>query len=411
MELPRIAVVGMGGFARTHHQYVQNVEKAGLGRQVAQVAIAADQTAYADELKVLQEQGVGVFTSLREMLAQAREEIDVVCIPTGIPLHRPMAIAALEAGCNVLVEKPAAGSIQDVDAMLAVEARSKGLCAVGYQHAYSPDYLRVKELVCSGKLGRIRDVRAFGCWPRDPSYYGRNGWAGKLAVGDTWILDSPHNNALSHAVNIMCIMASAQEGKALQPLAVQAELYRANDIESADTVAMRAETDEGVNLFFAVSHCTEETVHPIFVVRGDKGEVELDYHGGAQVRFADGETEEWESADTGPLVLENVVRTIAGQSDLLCPLALTRAQTLCVCGTFESSPIRPLPQNVQRKEEGGRIAVEGMTEWVIKAWKEAALFSELGVEWARAGRRIEMDGYTYFPTFRPLVGQETTGGN
>jgi predicted dehydrogenase len=409
MGIPRIAVVGMGGFARTHHQYVQSVEEAGLGRQVAQVAIAADQAAYADELKELEGRGVHVFASLREMLAQARAEVEVVCIPTGIPLHRPMAIAALEADCNVLVEKPAAGSIQDVDAMLAVEAKSKGFCAVGYQHAYSPDYLRVKELVCSGKLGRIKEVRAFGCWPRDPSYYGRNGWAGQLAVGDTWVLDSPHNNALAHAVNIMCIMASAQEGKALRPLAVQAELYRANAIESADTVALRAETDEGVNLFFAVSHCTEETVHPIFVVRGDKGEVELDYFGGAQVRYTDGETEEWKSADAGPLVLENVVKAIAGQGDLLCPLALTRAQTLCVCGTFESSPIHPLPQELQRVEEGGRIAVEGMTALVMKAWQEAALFSELGVEWARAGRRITMDDYAYFPTFRPAVGLPMAG--
>ncbi len=404
MELPRIAVVGMGGFARTHHQYVQSVEKLGLGQHVAQVAIAADQAAFAEELKGLAGRGIGIFTSLREMLAKAREKIDVVCIPTGIPLHRPMAIAALEAGCNVLVEKPAAGSIQDVDAMLAVEAKSKGFCAVGYQHAYSPDYLRVKELVCSGALGRIKQVRAFGCWPRDPSYYGRNGWAGKLAVGDTWVLDSPHNNALAHAVNIMCIMASAERGKALQPLAVQAELYRANSIESADTVVLRAETDEGVNVFFAVSHCTEETVHPIFVVSGDKGEVELDYHGGAKVRFANGTSEEWHSADAEPQVLHNVVKTIAGKSALLCPLELTRAQTLCVCGTFESSPIRPLPQKLQRVEQDGRIAVEGMTEWVLQAWREAALFAELGVEWARAGERIEMDGYAYFPTFRPSIG-------
>lgn len=404
MELPRIAVVGMGGFARTHHQYVQSVEQQGLGRHVAQVAIAADQQAFADELKAFTGRGIGVYASLREMLAKARTEIDVVCIPTGIPLHRPMAIAVLEAGCNVLVEKPAAGSIQDVDAMLAVEAKSDGFCAVGYQHAYSPDYLRVKELVCSGALGRVKQVRAFGCWPRDPSYYGRNGWAGKLAVGDTWVLDSPHNNALAHAVNIMCIMGSAERGKALQPLAIQAELYRANAIESADTVALRAETDEGVDVFFAVSHCSEETVHPIFVVSGEKGEVELDYHGGAKVRYTDGQTEEWHSADTGPQVLQNVVKTIAGTSELLCPLELTRAQTLCVCGTFESSPIRPLPRELERIEEGGRIAVEGMTQWVMDAWRGAALFSELGVEWASSGERIELEGYRYFPTFRRSIG-------
>ena len=78
----------------------------------------------------MKRRGVRIFTSLREMLAQAREELDLVCIPTGIPLHRPMAIAALEADCNVLVEKPSAGCIQDVDAMLAHRGVARGMAAV-----------------------------------------------------------------------------------------------------------------------------------------------------------------------------------------------------------------------------------------------------------------------------------------
>ncbi len=410
MTRPKIGLVGMGGFARTHKKYIQAVEEAGLGLQVAQVAIPADQEAFAGELDDLRGRGVRIFSSLREMLALAREEIDVVCIPTGIPLHRPMAIAALEADCNVLVEKPSAGSIQDVDAMIAAETRSRGVCAVGYQHAYSPDYLRVKEFVCSGKLGRVHAIRSFGCWPRDPVYYNRNAWAGTLAVGDTWVLDGPHNNALAHAINIMCIMGSAQPGKALQPTAVQAELYRANDIETADTVALRAETDEGVDVFFAVSHCTEENVNPIFVVRGELGEIELDYHGSARVRLNDGTELEWPSADVGPQVLQNVVEHVAGRADLCCPLTLTRAQTLCACGSFESAPIRSLPTSLCRTEGEGRVVCDGMSALVQQAWREGKLFSELGVEWARPGQRIDMSGYAFFPTFRRDVGAELTAG-
>ena len=156
MSTPKIGLVGMGGFARAHKQYIKAVQEAGIGVQAAQVAIASDQNLFAKDIVELKRRGVRIFTSLREMLAQAREELDLVCIPTGIPLHRPMAIAALEADCNVLVEKPSAGCIQDVDAMLAAEERSRGFCAVGYQHVYSPDFLRVKEFVCSGQLGRIR---------------------------------------------------------------------------------------------------------------------------------------------------------------------------------------------------------------------------------------------------------------
>ncbi len=404
MTVPRMAVVGMGGFARTYHGDIKRVEQAGLGRQVAQVAILIDQRNFADELASMQRRGVRVFTSLRQMLAAMRTEIDVVCLPTGIPLHRPMTIAALEAGCNVLVEKPAAGSIQDVDAMLAAEARSPGFCAVGYQHVYSPDYRRIKEWVCSGKLGRVRQIRAFGCWPRDPAYYERNAWAGKLAVGDTWVLDAPHNNALAHAVNTMCLMASAEEGKALQPIMVQAELYRANAIESADTVCMRVQTDEEVEVFFAVSHCAEKKVDPVYIVSGEKGEIELKYNGDMTVRWADGGQEHYAATADERLVFTNVLATIAGEAELLCPLELTRSQTLCTCGTFESAPIRDIPEALQKVEEGGRIAVDGMTDLIVRAWQEAALFSELDVAWASGGQKIDMDSYAYFPVFRPAVG-------
>ena len=113
----RIAIVGMGGFARTYLRDIEQVE--GLGRHVAQVAIEADQRNFSTEVQALADKGVRVFASLRQMLAACRNEIDLLCIPTGIPLHRVMTVAGLEADCHVLVEKPAPGSIQDVDAMLA----------------------------------------------------------------------------------------------------------------------------------------------------------------------------------------------------------------------------------------------------------------------------------------------------
>ena len=407
MSEPRIAVVGMGGFARTHHQYVKRVEEAGLGCHVAQVAIPTDQETFAAELETLREQGVEIFASLREMLAVARKRIDLVCIPTGIPLHRPMAVAALEAGCHVLVEKPAAGSIQDLDAMVAAAERADRLCAVGFQHMYQPEYRQVKEWVCQGRLGKIRQIRSFGCWPRDPQYYGRNGWAGRLAVGDTWVLDGPHNNALGHAVNVMCFLGSGDPDGALHPLSMQAELYRVNQIESADTVAFRTRTAEGTEVFFAMSHCTEENVNPLFVLIGDKGRLELTYEGDIRAVWEDGNREELAAvAKERAGVLEDVVRVVAGDQDkLACPLALTRSQVLCTCGTFESSAIHEIPESLRTVDaESGAVVVPGMDEYVQRAFAEGALFSELGIDWARPGEIVDLEGYDYFPTYRRQVG-------
>ncbi|MEW6755888.1 MAG: Gfo/Idh/MocA family oxidoreductase [Candidatus Latescibacterota bacterium] len=408
MEVPRIAVVGLGGFAQSHLRYVEAVERAGLGRHVAQVAIPADQEAFAARVAELVQRGIAVYPSLRVLLAEARDQVDVLCIPTGIPLHRAMTVAALEAGCHCLVEKPAAGAIQDVDAMLAAVERAGRLCAVGYQHVYQPEMQRVKEWICQGRLGRVQEARGFGCWPRAPQYYGRNGWAGRLAVGDTWVLDSPHNNALAHAVNLLCWMACDQPHASLEPVAVQAELYRANAIESADTAVLRVRTREGAVVFFAVSHCTEENVNPLFAITGEKGRLEVSYEGHVRARWSDG-TQEEVRAQTAERqgVLEDVVLTVSGvREHLACPLRVTRAQTLCICGSFESSAVHELPAGLRTVDPGsGAVVVRGMSQVVQRAFEEGALFSELGVEWARAGNPVSLEGYTYFPTFRRRVGE------
>lgn len=83
------------------------------------------------------------------------------------------------------------------------------------------------------------------------------------------------------------------------------------------------------------------------------------------------------------------------------PLALTRSQTLCACGTFESSPIRELPAALRRVDpQNQAIAVQGMGEALQRACQERALFSELGISWAQAGEEISLEGYSYFPSFR-----------
>ncbi|SVC81084.1 uncharacterized protein METZ01_LOCUS333938, partial [marine metagenome] len=106
----------MGGYAAHHRSAVAGAVEGGRAEYIAQVAPPSDHEPFADELQALRDAGTAICNSLRELLAARRTELDLVCVPTGIPLHRPMTVTILEAGCNVLVEKPAAGCIQDVDA-------------------------------------------------------------------------------------------------------------------------------------------------------------------------------------------------------------------------------------------------------------------------------------------------------
>jgi len=399
MELPRIGLVGMGGFALTHKSYIDAVEKAQMGIQIAQVAIPTDQLIYTKELTRLRENNVAVFPSLREMLGEMRQDLDLVCLPIGIPLHRTMAISALEAGCNVLVEKPAAGCIQDFNAMVMAENASSCFCAVGFQHAYNPDYLRLKDFIVSGKLGKIKRVRTFGSWPRNSDYYKRNNWAGKLSVEDTWILDSPHNNAFSHSVNIALFLGSNEVRGVLNPTFVRAELYRANPISSPDTAVFRVDTEEETELFFSFTHCGDRKFDPEHVFEGELGRAKLSYSGEVSIELQNGFSEKWDVSAIEPQVLQNVVSHIVGTSRLCVPLEKTRAQVLCASGSFESTEVVALPKSGIRQNIHGEFVFDGMTEIVVQAYHESALFSELGVEWGSKGRKIDLRGYGYFPTY------------
>lgn len=404
MSLPQVAIVGMGGYAGHHRSALQRAVDAGLAVHAAQVAPPPDHEPFADELSRLAASGTRLYDSLRELLAAERGRLDLVCVPTGIPLHRVMTVAVLEAGCNVLVEKPAAGSIQDVDAMIRTRDASGAKALVGYQHLFRRSSHELKQWLLEGRFGRLLRVRGFGCWPRPPAYYARNAWAGELAFGDTWVLDGPHNNALAHSVNYMCFLAGAAAGVSARPASIRSELYRAKPIATADTVALRVATAEGVEVFFVVSHSTEENLQPGFAIDTDAAVIEMGFYGPATVHYKDGRADEQILTDENEAEarsVEGAIAHVTGDATVpVCSLEMARAQTLCACGSFESAPIRDLPTALHTDGPDGAIAIDGMTAAVCGAFDGAQLFSELGLDWAASGDEIDLTDYRYFPTFR-----------
>lgn len=404
-DLPRVAIVGMGGYAGFHRKAVRGAVEGGRAIHAAQVAPPPDHEPFAEAIAELRSSGVAVYDSLRQLLAAERSRLDLVCIPTGIPLHRPMTVAALEAGCNVLVEKPAAGCIQDVDAMIRARDVAGRQAFVGFQHIYRQSTWDLKAALLSGRYGAVRRVRGFGCWPRPPAYYERNGWAGELAAGDTWVLDGPHNNALAHSVNFLCFLAGDSLESPGVPASIQAELYRAKPIRTADTVCLRARTHHGVEVFFAVSHSTEENLDPGFAVDTDEAVIDIGFNNAVTVHWKDAARpdEQLIAADEvrEASSVEGALARLGGNPTApVCQLEVARAQTLCACGTFESSPVRLLPDALHVSGPNDAIAIAGMSALVQQAFAEGKTFSELGTDWAVAGDVIDLQDYGYFPTHR-----------
>ena len=85
----------------------------------------------------------------------ADDEIEAVAIATPVTTHHPLALAALETGKHVFVEKPLAASSQEAGELLTV-ARDAGLTLMpGHTFLYSPPVTHSRELITSGELGDI----------------------------------------------------------------------------------------------------------------------------------------------------------------------------------------------------------------------------------------------------------------
>lgn len=134
--MKHIGIVGVGGFAATVLRSILAVEQDGLAHLDA--AVIRNPAKYADTLEKLRQQGRTIYTTVSEMLEKERGRVDIVALPVGIPYHSELAIQALEAGYDVLLEKPVAATVQEVDAIIAAEKRTGHFVAIGYQHIQTP---------------------------------------------------------------------------------------------------------------------------------------------------------------------------------------------------------------------------------------------------------------------------------
>jgi predicted dehydrogenase len=137
--------------------------------------------AYAHEKRIQRAYG-----SYEALLADP--EIDVIYNPLPNHLHAEWTIKAVEAGKHVLCEKPLALSLDEVDAMAAAAERHSRVVAEALMYRTHPQTLKVKQLVDSGKLGKVKVVRGSFTYDETPSdSYRRNP---EMGGGGLWDVGS-----------------------------------------------------------------------------------------------------------------------------------------------------------------------------------------------------------------------------
>jgi predicted dehydrogenase len=108
------------------------------------------------------------FGSYEEMLSSGT--IDGVYIPLPTSQHVEWAAKAAEAGKHVLVEKPLALNANEIEPLIEIRDRKKVLISEAFMVTYHPQWLKIRELVRSGAIGRLRHVQgAFTYYNVDPT--------------------------------------------------------------------------------------------------------------------------------------------------------------------------------------------------------------------------------------------------
>ncbi len=107
------------------------------------------------------------FGSYEEMLAS--DKIDAVYIPLPTSQHIEWAIKAADAGKHVLVEKPISLKASEIAPLIAARERNKVVVTEAFMVTYAPVWLKVRELLAQGAIGKLRQVQgAFTYYNRDP---------------------------------------------------------------------------------------------------------------------------------------------------------------------------------------------------------------------------------------------------
>jgi predicted dehydrogenase len=148
--MKRIGIIGGGAISSVH---IEGLRAAG-----AEVIAVADSNPKALEARRREFSLAETYSSAEEMLARSRIDAATVCTPNF--LHAKHAMAALEAGRDVLCEKPPATNRRDAKAMWAAAQRAGRLLMMGFNHRFAPEAQQVNRLREEGYFGEIYHAKA-----------------------------------------------------------------------------------------------------------------------------------------------------------------------------------------------------------------------------------------------------------
>lgn len=219
----RIALIGAGMVSEAHARSVSQLASARLVAVYSRTPARA--TALADAF------GAEATTDLAAVLA--RDDVDAVIVTTAPHNHAPHAVAAMNAGKHVLVEKPMAIAPAECDRIIATIVATGRTYGVIAQNRFKKAVRHARQFIASGRLGAVLHISGYVKWHRPQRYYEANDWRGRRALEGGGVIFSQ----AGHTLDLMQWLGG--------PVAwvftnmVTAPVHDGIDIEDLGTVSLR----------------------------------------------------------------------------------------------------------------------------------------------------------------------------
>lgn len=153
----RVAVIGRTGKGNYGH----GLDTVWLAVENVEIVAVADENEKGRAAAAQRLKAKHAYADYREMLDKERPQI-VSVADRWLDAHRDMVIACAESGASIFLEKPMARTLAEADEMVAACERHHVKLAIAHQTRYSPRLQRVRELIQSGRLGDLIELRGRG---------------------------------------------------------------------------------------------------------------------------------------------------------------------------------------------------------------------------------------------------------
>lgn len=226
MQKTRVGIIGLGGIAQVVHLPILS--------KMDSVEIVAVSEINKNRLNTISEK-YGIqqkYTDHQKMLTE--NDIEAIIIATPTDTHHSVALDCLDAGANILIEKPIATSQDQAKDICASAKKNNKLAMVGMNARFRPDSMLLKSLINSGELGDM--------------FYVKSTWARKQSSTENWFLKKKQSGGgvlLDLGIVLLDLSLWLLNFPSLSTVSVQKFNHRAKGVEDSAVGFIRG-TDSSV---------------------------------------------------------------------------------------------------------------------------------------------------------------------